>query len=302
MLRVQSFESYMTGGTPLRIHVILGSRAAMLVDTAMRGYEGMVSQALDFLGEHGRSLAWIVNTHAHHDHMGLNSWVQAQTDAHVVSHAWSRRWIADPVTNFQEFVLGYPELIHDTPTVRKEVFATMGPGTELDLGLVGGEHFYLGDTEVEIVDTSGHLPGEIGLLIQEDQALVLGDVLVGLDLPMFHGYVDPHRYRQSLERIRQLVVTGRVTRVMTSHLPPFRGPEDILNAIADRVQFVDEIRTMILASIHEQPGTLRDIWLMVSKRHQKRPEFRGLTMVAGHLAELVWHKEVSCHQGLYQAN
>ena len=302
MQRIASFESYMTGGTPLRVHAILGSRSAMLVDTAMRGHEGMVSRALDFLRKQGIPLAWIANTHAHHDHMGLNFWVQEQTGARVVSHAWSRRWIADPAKNFQEFVLAFPELISDTPAVRQEIFDTMGPGTKLDLGLVGGEHFYLGDTEVEIVDTSGHLPGEIGLLIHEDQTLVLGDVLVGLDLPMFHGYVDPYRYRQSLGRIRQLILMGRVTRVITSHLSEFGGPEDILKAIGDRERSMDEIRTIICDSLRKKPGTLRDVWLLVSKRKQKRPEFRGLAMVAGHLAELMGHEEVSYHQGLYQVN
>ncbi|HBQ96337.1 MAG TPA: hypothetical protein DD856_16135 [Sulfobacillus sp.] len=301
MSKIKSFESLMGKENFLRVHVIFGQREAILVDTAMRGYEHLVEEALAFLRSQQMSLTWIVNTHAHHDHIGLNYLVQHQTGARIVSHPWGKRWLADPDINYREFVLGYPGVIKDTPALRHEVYDTLGEGTSLDIGVIGGEHVYLdGATDIEIVDTSGHVAGEIGLLVIDEQTLILGDALVGLTLPMFHGYVDPLRYRETLQRIRDLVVTGRVCRLLSSHLPLFQDPDEILHAVSLRVNEMEEIHQLVLERIGQQPSTLRDIWLSVSKVKNKQAEFRGLAMVAGHIAHLQFERRVAEENGTYR--
>ncbi|PSR32603.1 MAG: hypothetical protein C7B46_13630 [Sulfobacillus benefaciens] len=300
MKHVEAFERPMgMGGTVLRIHVLQGSRHALLVDTAMRGYEHMVADALNYVRSQGLPLTWIVNTHAHHDHIGLNSWVHTQTGAQIVSHIWSRRWLADPDINYQEFVLEFPDLIQETRAWRAEVHDTLGPGTILDVGMVGGEHLDLGDVDVEIIDVSGHLPGEIGLLIRDDQLLILGDVLVGLDLPMFHGYVNPPQLRKALHGIQTLVTNGLVTQVSTSHLPPLKTPEAILDAVTQRLHEVDEIQALIVDAIRDEAASLEMIWRRVSFAKHKLPEFRGLKMIAGHLLELQSQGEIAHRDGEY---
>ena len=285
----------------LRVHLIYDTTQAILIDTGMRGYEYLVEEALSFLRARQISLTWIVNTHAHHDHVGLNGWVLSRTQAQIVSHPWGRRWIADPEINYREFVLGYPALIPDSRALRKEIYETMGGGTHLNVGVVGGEHFYLGErTDVEIIDTSGHVAGEIGLLVTGDHTLIVGDALVGLTLPIFHGYVDPRRYRQTLRKIRRLVTRGRVHRVLTSHLRPLDNPADILQAIAQRLSEVDEIQHLVLQRIHDQPATLREVWLFVSQAKNKEPEFRGLTMVGSHIAHLQEQGRITVENDRYR--
>lgn len=288
------------GGVVLRVHVLRGACRTVLVDTAMRGYEDMLMDALEHVRSLGLPLTWIVNTHAHHDHMGLNSWVQTHTGAQIVSHVWSRRWLADPDVNYREFVHEFPSLIPDSEALRREVYDTLGPGTFLDVGLIGGEHLDLGDVDVEIIDVSGHVPGEIGLLIRDDHLLILGDVLVGLDLPMFHGYVNPAQFRGSLNRIQELVTKGQVTHVSTSHLPPFENPEKILEAVEKRLHEVDDIHSLVVDVVRQQAATMEMIWHAVSAAKHKRPEFRGLKMIAGHLAELQSQGEIVWHDGQYR--
>lgn len=301
MNHVKVFERRMGGGgVVLRVHVLRGARRALLVDTAMRGYEEMLLEALAYVRALGLPLTWIVNTHAHHDHMGLNFWVQTQTGAQIVSHVWSRRWLADPDVNYREFVREFPDLIPDSEALQREVYETLGPGTFLDVGLIGGEHLDLGDVDVEIIDVSGHVPGEIGLLIRDDHLLILGDVLIGLDLPMFHGYVNPAQFRGALYRIQDLVMNGHVTQVSTSHLPPFENLEAILDAVKKRLHEVDHIHSLVVDAVRRQPQTLETIWRAVSSAKRKRPEFRGLTMIAGHLSELQLQGKIVCHDGYYR--
>ncbi len=300
MNRLCTFERAMMGsGAKLRIHAVIGSRGAMLVDTAMRGYESLVKEAVTSVGRLGRDVTWIVNTHAHHDHMGLNSFAQKLTGARIAAHVHGRAWIRDPLINYREFVLQFPDLIKDTPATREEVFNTLGEGTELDMGIKGGEHFYLGDTDVEVVSLPGHVLGEVGLLVREDHTLILGDVLIGLDLPMFHGYVHPVAYRQSLQRLRELVASGAVRHVVTSHLPAIEGSQGIIGMVDERLCEVSSIESLILEMLNRGPTSVEDIWLFVSQAKHKRAEFRGLAMVQGHLEDLTAQMRIVREHGRY---
>ncbi|MCY0878873.1 MAG: MBL fold metallo-hydrolase [Firmicutes bacterium] len=300
MTHLAGFERPLSGNTMLRVHVIYGDRYALMVDTAMRGYEALVQEALELVKKLDVPLAFIVNTHAHHDHIGLNRWVQQRTGARLAAHEAGCRWIEDADVNYREFVLGFPQLVSDSPALRREVRETLGEPGKVDLGLSGGERFHLGGVDVETVDVSGHMFGELALLVQQERTLVLGDALIGLDMPMFHGYVSARRYRKTLNTLRDLVMTGRVTRVVSAHLPPLEGEAAILAAIEARAAHVDRIEAFLLDVTAFAPRTLKDIWTMLSEAMGKEPEFRGLTMIANHLHELCDQGRMKLHQGLYQ--
>ena len=176
---VYGFERPLFGDIALRIHLVVGERYAVMIDTGMLGFEDMVKEALDFLNQRGVPLAFIINTHAHHDHIGLNGWVQAQTAARVIGHAWGRRWTEDPDTNYREFVLAFPDIIADSRALHEEVRDTMGIPAPVDMGVTGDEHFYPGGFDVEVIELSGHVLGEVGLLVAEGKTLITGDVLIG---------------------------------------------------------------------------------------------------------------------------
>lgn len=285
----------------LRVHLIVGERYAILVDTAMRGFEAMIEEALGLVSRSGVPLGFVVNTHAHHDHMGLNGWVKARAGVPIVAHPWGRAWIEDPDRNYREFVLGFPDVFGDSAALRVEVLETMGAPAALDLGVRGGEHFYPGGLDVEIVDVSGHVPGEVGLLVAEEKTLVLGDVLIGLEMPMFHGYVNPAQFRRSLATIAGLVASGRVTRIMSAHLRELTTPQEIMESLAARHKLVDEVEALILEIIRQTPRTLKELWLDVSTAKHKRAEFRGLAMIWGHLAELSEGGRLQYEDGRYHA-
>lgn len=284
--RVHAFERSLTPEVMLRVYAIVGDHYSILVDTAMVGFEDMVSEALAAISASGKPLRLVVNTHAHHDHIGLNRWVQSQTNALIASHKWGSRWISDPDVNYREFVLSNPHIIPDSPDFRRDVRQTLGPGVSLDIGLVGGEVLDPGGVPTDVVDLSGHMPGEVGLLVRGEKTLLIGDALTCRTLPFFHGHLRPALYRETLNRIDRLVDMGVIDRVLSIHLPPIDGPEAIRAELTVRRRDLDRLDADIERQLSQGSRTLAEVWQAVSQRWNKQPEFRGLSMVQAHLSDL----------------
>ncbi len=279
------------GPVMLRVFVVAGDDYAVMIDTAMIGFEEMAAEAIAAIKQQGRPLAMVINTHAHHDHIGLNDWVKTRVPALIASHAWGTRWIGDADQNYREFVLAYPDLIQDSEELQSTIRATMGPGTRLNVGFFGGERLDLGHARLEMVDLSGHLPGEVGVLVTDERTLIMGDAFTGLTMPFFHSHVRPDLYRQTLARVEGLVRSGRVELVLSSHLSPWHGPEAIYGAIASRRRELDGLDAAILEELDGESRTLADLWQRISQRWGKAVDFRGLNMIDSHLADL-------CRRGL----
>lgn len=284
--RIRGFERSLTSEVVLRVYVIMGDRYAILVDTAMVGFEDMVTEALQAIEKSGKPLRLIVNTHAHHDHIGLNHWVKSQTKALVASHKWGARWMSDPEVNYREFVLANPHIIPDSVHLRRDVRDTLGPGVEEDIGLVGGEVLDPGGLAVDVVDLSGHMPGELGLVVREEKTLIIGDALTCRTLPFFHGHLRPALYRQTLDRLARLTESGEIVRIYSSHLPPIEGAEAIQFELNATRRDLDQLDDDIERELSDGAKTLETLWKEVSKRWKKQPDFRGLSMIQAHLFEL----------------
>lgn len=275
------------GTVVLRVYLIRGELSTAMVDTAMRGFESLIESALTTLAQDSPPLGYIINTHAHHDHIGLNAWVRDQTHAKIVAHRWGVPWIEDPERNYREFVFGaFPDLIADSLALRQEVRATMGPGTPVDVAVVGGERIDLGGCHVSLVDCSGHVPGEIGLLVEEAGCLILGDALTSFDLPFFHGHLCPDAYRATLERLRDLARADQFDVILSIHEPPIRGKKAIEEALNRRQQALTRLDESIVRHLAGAPQTLADLWTAVSRDWSKEPEFRGLQTVHAHVQSL----------------
>jgi glyoxylase-like metal-dependent hydrolase (beta-lactamase superfamily II) len=183
--------------------------------------------------------------------------------------------------------LAYAPLIGDSEELRRSVRDTMGPGVPLELGVVQGTFLDLGEVTVEFLDVAGHVPGELGLLVPQTRTLILGDAMTGLHLPFFHGHTSPRRYRQTLQRIRELVASGQVQTVWPNHLPAWQTPSAIEAAIREREEHLNQLDAAIYDTVRERTQTLEEVWRDISRKWHKVPEFRGLAMVHAHLQELV---------------
>lgn len=110
-----------------------------------------------FIDEQALNVRYVLETHAHADHLSGSQWLRRKYDAGVV--------IGDQITRVQETFKG----VFDLP----ETFAT--DGTQFDKLVSAGERFSAGSLEIKVIPTPGHTPACVTFEI--GGALFVGDTL-----------------------------------------------------------------------------------------------------------------------------
>jgi glyoxylase-like metal-dependent hydrolase (beta-lactamase superfamily II) len=111
---------------------------------------------LAFVAEQGLTVAWILETHAHADHLSAAPWLKEKTGAPI----------------------GIGEHIRDVQRTFAPVFGlddVSGDGREFDRLFRDGETFPLGRLEVRVMHTPGHTPACVSYRIGD--AVFVGDTL-----------------------------------------------------------------------------------------------------------------------------
>ena len=125
----------------------------------------------------GSTVKYIVNTHAHPDHIGGDAYLKEQ--------------------------LGAPLVLH--PDDRELLRALLGDSVEPDLWVREGDVLELGELRFEVLHTPGHTPGSITLMEREERVLFVGDLLFAGSIGRtdFPGGSDT-QMRKSLARVAML--------------------------------------------------------------------------------------------------
>ena len=138
-------------------------REAIAVDTAIP------SRRVAHGGARARdwSLALIVSTHGHWDHVGDNAAVAAHTGAPIAVHPADRDMLEHPAPLFAPFPI--------PPSV---------PAMEL----AEGGRIAFGSVLLDVIHTPGHTPGSVCLVVRGEGTLISGDTLFAggpgrVDLP-----------------------------------------------------------------------------------------------------------------------
>jgi glyoxylase-like metal-dependent hydrolase (beta-lactamase superfamily II) len=163
---------------------------ASQVDT--RSVDAILNAAKD----HGYTVAWTLETHAHADHLSGSPYIKAKTGAKI----------------------GIGEHIKDVQRIFRPVFDAADlkiDGSDFDRLFGDGERFKIGELDVQVMYTPGHTPADVTYKI-EDAAFV-GDTLFmpdyGTARADFPGG-DAHRLYQS---IRKLLALPPATRLFMCH-------------------------------------------------------------------------------------
>jgi glyoxylase-like metal-dependent hydrolase (beta-lactamase superfamily II) len=142
--------------------LLLPGRQPTLVDS---GFVGHAEETAEWVRAHTGSLALVVNTHWHSDHVGGNALLQAAGAGIAAStpdaHAVARR---DPGCCEAEYL--------DQPVAPYAV----------DQALDDGQVLQLGDADWEVLRTPGHTPGHLSLWQPEERLLAAGDALSDYDV------------------------------------------------------------------------------------------------------------------------
>lgn len=132
--------------TTYPFHSSRGCLSYLLVDEATKeaalidpSEEIAFTEYTDALARHGATLAYIIETHTHADHISCAQALQEATGAKIVRHA-------------------------------------LAPSHRKDVGVTGGEVLMLGETKLTILATPGHTNESIS--VYADDAVFTGDALL----------------------------------------------------------------------------------------------------------------------------
>ena len=150
------------------------------VDT--RSVEAMLEAAR----KEGYAVEWALETHAHADHLSGAPYIKAKTGAKI----------------------GIGEHIKDVQRIFRPIFNATDlaeNGGDFDHLFRDGEHFRIGDLDVEVLHTPGHTPADVSYRIED--AVFVGDTMFmpdyGTARADFPGG-DAHRLYRSIRRLLSL--------------------------------------------------------------------------------------------------
>lgn len=186
----------------------LGTRRAAVIDPVL-DYDHKagtvdtrsVQAILDRAGELGLNVDWALETHAHADHLSGSPYIKAKTGAKV--------GIGEHITQVQRIF---------RPIFKATDLKT--DGSDFDRLFTDGEHFAIGDLNVEVLYTPGHTPADISYRIGEN--VFVGDTLFMPDYGTARADFPGGDARRLYESIQCLLDLPSDTRLFMCH--DYRAP------------------------------------------------------------------------------
>jgi len=147
---------------------------------------------LDAAAAEGLAIDWVLETHAHADHLSAAPFIKAYTGARI----------------------GIGEHIREVQEIFRPIFLAddlKTDGSDFDVLFADGEHFALGELDVEVLHVPGHTPADIAYRIAD--AVFVGDTMFmpdyGTARADFPGG-DAHKLYSSIRRLLELPAETRL--------------------------------------------------------------------------------------------
>lgn len=153
----------------------------------------------------GLTIDWVLETHAHADHLSGAPYIKLKTGAKV----------------------GIGEHIRDVQKIFRPVFNAAdlsGDGSEFNRLFVEGERFKIGDLEIEVIHVPGHTPADIAYKIGD--AVFVGDTLFMPDFGTARADFPGGDARTLYRSIKKLLALPPETRLFMCHDYKASGRDD----------------------------------------------------------------------------
>ena len=144
----------------------------------------------------GVRIDWVLETHAHADHLSGAPYIKLKTGAKV----------------------GIGEHIRDVQKIFRPVFNATdikGDGSEFDRLFKDGERFRLGELEVEVLHVPGHTPADVAYTIGD--AVFVGDTLFMPDYGTARADFPGGNARSLFRSVKRLLALPDATRLFMCH-------------------------------------------------------------------------------------
>ena len=151
---------------------------------------------LDAARADGLAIDWVLETHAHADHLSAAPFIKAETGA----------------------AIGIGEHIREVQKIFRPMFAAgdlATDGSDFDRLFADGERFAIGALEVEVMHVPGHTPADVAYRIGD--AVFVGDTLFMPDYGTARADFPGGDARQLYRSIRKLLELPGETRVFLCH-------------------------------------------------------------------------------------
>ena len=146
--------------------------------------------------EAGLTIDWVLETHAHADHLSAAPFFRAKTGARIA--------IGEHIRDVQKIF----RPVFDADDLRTD-------GSDFDHLFADGERFAIGSLEVEVIHVPGHTPADVAYRIGD--AVFVGDTLFMPDYGTARTDFPGGDARQLYRSIRKLLALPRETRLFMCH-------------------------------------------------------------------------------------
>lgn len=171
---------------------------------------------LDYMDEHQLKLEWILETHAHADHLSAAAWLQEQAGGKIA--------IGAAITQVQS---SFKHIYHLGEQQKTD-------GTPFDVLWHDGDQFHIGNLKVTVLHVPGHTPADLAYHIQ-GLGIFVGDTLflpdVGTARCDFPGGCAAQLY-QSMQRL--LSFPDETILFMCHDYPPVDRPPQYSCTVAEQ--------------------------------------------------------------------
>ena len=171
----------------VNVYIVYGE-SIVLIDTGFATAENLILDDIRSAGRDPSEISCIVLTHGHPDHTGSAKAIYDRAHCTVASHPLERHAIENP----DPFLLkspapGIPQMVSGPVPVGR----LLAEGDTIDAGR---------GLSLEVLQTPGHTPGSISLMLRKEMALFTGDSIQAPGrMPIF---TDPATMVRSIRRLR----------------------------------------------------------------------------------------------------
>ncbi len=125
---------------------------------AARTSTGFADEIVEYISEHGYSLQWILETHAHADHLTASHYLKEKLGGKIA--------VGFRITEVQQL---FKEFYHMEDNFQPD-------GSQFDQLFHQGDSFSIGELSCQVIETPGHTPACVTYMVNNQHAFI-GDTL-----------------------------------------------------------------------------------------------------------------------------